>query len=781
MEEDPSTDLTVFLLDIAKETLRKYVFNIHFGVQLLKKSGKALWYNGQIQHTAPLAVTLYNTARLRNVTNDANADFTFEVTARGSEELHAAAGSGSGVREEDIRSQNTYRTLLPKVLRSIFFPLVSSLMCSNFVIFPTAERALGVKQLHVISGLGPIMYWLINFAFDFMFYMGTALIVLLPLPLVPLTTLATEDFQLIFVLNLLHGYAALPTIYICSFLFDSPITAYSALVIITFVISSGGNLAAVFMEHFGEDLHSSFLITVVEVTLQVLRLLPNQSYSRGMTKIIQLAREKGICRKGGLQLESHCHTRQAQGRLSLLQCCLHLNAPDPSEYAIKPLDVNPYSVFYEFVTLTVEGPVLFVLLVWIEMWLPSVDMSLSSLDPSVYREGVPPTAKPTPAVGKALAGSKKPEDTDVMVENQVIVGLVNNPSASSASRPLMIVNRLFRSYGYLESNPVLQGLSFTVRAGECFGLLGVNGAGKTTTFRVLTGDILPHYGDATVSGFSIVHQTKHCRRYLGYCPQRDGLLDMLTGTETLLLFGRLKGLNITPQYLQVLMHIFRLQEIADHLVVTYSVGNRRKLSICVSMMGMPRMLLLDEPYGTIATTARKRIVNYISELQRVSKMSILLSSHSLSDVEFLCNRIAIMGEGRLQCLGSLTHLKEKFGKGYTISVKTYPDKKQDFGYQQEVADAVCKAFPEAEMVHSCEGLLEFRMSHVEMPWSEMFTRMAKIKQRFKLQDFFISDTSLEQIFTSVTRKEAFEAAAAAAAAAPASVALPPVLGGTLGI
>ncbi|KAL1475763.1 hypothetical protein MTO96_037046 [Rhipicephalus appendiculatus] len=406
MEEDPSTDLTAFLLGIAKDTLRKYVFNIHFGVQLVKKTGKALWYNGQIQHTAPLAVTLYNTARLRNVTNDANADFTFEVTARGYEELHAAAGSGSGVLEEDIRNQNTYRTLLPKVLRSIFFPLVSSLMCSNFVIFPTAERALQVKQLHMISGLGPIMYWLINFAFDFMFYMGTALIVLLALPFVPYTTLATEDYQLIFVLNLLHGYAALPTIYICSFLFDSPITAYSALVIITFIISSAGNLAAVFMEQFGEELDNALLTTVVEVTLQVLRLLPNQSYSRGMTKIIQLAREKGICRKGGLQLESRCHTRQAQGRLSLLQCCLHLDAPDPSEFVIKPLDVSPYSVFYEFVTLTVEGPVLFVLLVCIEMWLPSVDMALSSLDQSVYREGIPTTA-PSPTVGKALAGKRR--------------------------------------------------------------------------------------------------------------------------------------------------------------------------------------------------------------------------------------------------------------------------------------------------------------------------------------------------------------------------------------
>ncbi|XP_077485616.1 phospholipid-transporting ATPase ABCA3-like isoform X2 [Amblyomma americanum] len=263
-----------------------------------------------------------------------------------------------------------------------------------------------------------------------------------------------------------------------------------------------------------------------------------------------------------------------------------------------------------------------------------------------------------------------------------------------------------------------------------------------------------------------------CRRYLGYCPQRDGLLDMLTGVETLMLFGRLRGFPLTPQYLNALLCIFRLSNISHYLVGTYSAGNRRKLSLCISMMGMPRMILLDEPYAGISTTARKLIVNYISTLQRVSKISILLSSHSMSDVEFLCNRIAILDAGRLQCLGSLAQLKQKFGKGYTITVKTYPDKKQDFDYQRDVADNVLKNFPQAEIVHTYEGLLEFRMSRVRMLWSEMFSRMARIKQRFKLQDFFITDTSLEQIFLSVTRKEACDAAAAEAAAEAAAAQAP---------
>ncbi|KAL3212529.1 hypothetical protein MRX96_007945 [Rhipicephalus microplus] len=107
-------------------------------------------------------------------------------------------------------------------------------------------------------------------------------------------------------------------------------------------------------------------------------------------------------------------------------------------------------------------------------------------------------------------------------------------------------------------------------------------------------------------------------------------------------------------------------------------------------------------------------------------------------------------------------LKAKFGKGYTITVKTYPDRKNDEAYQRQVVYAVWTAFPGSELVHSYEGVLEFRISWVRMPWSKMFILMARIKKKFKLLDFYIADTSLEQIFLSVSRKEASDAALAAA-------------------
>ncbi|XP_077497525.1 ATP-binding cassette sub-family A member 7-like [Amblyomma americanum] len=632
----------------------------------------------------------------------------------------------------------------------------------------------------MISGMGPLLYWLTNYAFDFMFYIGTAMMVLPPLAFIPHTQLTGSDIRLIFMLNLLHGYAALPMIYMCSFLFDSPTVGFSVIAISTFIVSSAGCVGWVFKEHYSDDIESAGLTTVLEVALQVLRLLPSQSYSRGMTKILQLAQENALCRRGGIELHSRCHAADAKAHLSLWECCLHADSADPYDYAIQPLDMHPYSAFYDLLTLSVEGVAVFALLLCVEYWLPRLDRNLSALEPSAYREGALYAPRPIHSpIGQGIAGPKKHEDTDVLREEGLVNGLVSGDAVvATDARPFVIVHGLYKAYGYTDTNSVLQGLSFTIRSGECFGLLGVNGAGKTTTFRVLTGQLLPHEGDAYVAGFSLVWNTAMFQRYVGYCPQRDGLLDMLTATETLLLFGRLKGVPMSAEYLSVLLDIFHLGEFAEQLVCTMSAGNRRKLSLCVAMMGVPRLLLLDEPYAGIGTTARKRIVSYMSALQRTTKFSILLSSHSMADVEFLCNRIAILGEGRLQCLGSLAHLKEKFGKGYTITVKTYPDRKQDFFYHKEVAADVTKNFKEAELVHSYEGQLEFRMSRVHMLWSEMFMRMAKIKKKFKLQDFFITDTSLEQIFLSVTRKEASEAAAAAAVQSPVgrTVALATTLG-----
>ncbi|KAH6926303.1 hypothetical protein HPB50_016486 [Hyalomma asiaticum] len=535
---------------------------------------------------------------------------------------------------------------------------------------------------------------------------------------------------LIFSLNLLHGYAALPCIYLASFLFDNPGHGFSTLAIVTFVLSSVGCLGEVFMEHYAQEVNNAVVSFVIGSARQVVRMLPSCSYARAMTKILQLAAESSVCHLGGVELESQCHSKVTETKLSLKECCKHMYSANRTKYLIHPFDKHTYSAYYEVVGLSAQGAAMFLILLILEYMIK--DFALI--------------------------------DSDVQAENDAVEGAVSGkvPAVPGLAWPVMIVRRLHRSYGIFDSNVVLRGLCFTVRRGECFGLLGANGAGKTTTFRILTGEILPHAGNAYIGTATIVDDTSEFQLNLGYCPQRDGLLDMLTGVETLTLFMRLKGIAVTQEYLDTLLNVYRLEDIADQLVSTYSAGSRRKLSLCISMLGTPLVLLLDEPYVGVAPMARRRVINYISALQRVANMSVVLTSHSLADVEFLCNRMGILGDGQLQCLGSLPQLKAKFGKGYTITVKTLPDRKHDEAYQRQVVFAVWASFPSSELVHSYEGVLEFRISWVKMPWSKMFILMARIKKRYKLLDFYIADTSLEQIFLSVTRREATEAAVAAA-------------------
>ncbi|EEC02974.1 ABC transporter, putative, partial [Ixodes scapularis] len=411
---------------------------------------------------------------------------------------------------------------------------------------PLIERSNAVKHLHFMNGVSCLLYWSANFFWDFMFYLGTALLVLPPL-LSQLDYLVGIDTQAIILLNLLHGFAVLPGIYITSFFFDNPIQGYSTLAITAFILSFLGCLGTVFVEHFAYTINAPLVMVVLEVMLQAMLLVPSFSYSRGMTKILELSSENKICRTGGVNLERVCHTHAIDFKLSLKLCC----------EGERSRSRNP----------------------------PFLDGV--KVKDAAHTRFVQPSFKHLHRLQVML------EDSDAVRENALVDTLSGSVGRDARpfgpdQRPAMVVSRLTKAYGWWQKKPVLQGLSFVLRTGECFGLLGVNGAGKTTTFRILTGDVLPADGDVFLDGFSIVRQTKLVQAHLGYCPQRDGLVDELTGTETLILHSRLKGVANDADYLEVLFEIFDLADIAGNLVGTYSAGNKRKLSLCLAMVGMPR-------------------------------------------------------------------------------------------------------------------------------------------------------------------------------------------------
>lgn len=185
-----------------------------------------------------------------------------------------------------------------------------------------------------------------------------------------------------------------------------------------------------------------------------------------------------------------------------------------------------------------------------------------------------------------------PKDEDVVNEEHRIARLVHDQEESTTE--ILVVDRLTKFYSNFMA---VKGISFSLGAKETFGLLGVNGAGKTTTFKMITGDEICTRGDAYIGQISLRNNIKKFRNSIGYCPQFDPLIDQMTVLETTMMFARLRGLK--PAILRrTCISLISLLNLTDHMhkmCYTLSGGNKRKLSVALSLIGSPQVILLDEP------------------------------------------------------------------------------------------------------------------------------------------------------------------------------------------
>ncbi|EEC08268.1 hypothetical protein IscW_ISCW018772, partial [Ixodes scapularis] len=214
-------------------------------------------------------------------------------------------------------------------------------------------------------------------------------------------------------------------------------------------------------------------------------------------------------------------------------------------------------------------------------------------------------------------------------------------------------------------------LCLRIPKGECFGLLGVNGAGKSTTFKMLTGDTEITSGDAFLNGYRQVECLNKAQRFIGYCPQFDALYDELTAKEHLRLYARFRGIPVKEEnrVIEWTLQKLGLTSYADRVVGTYSGGNKRKLSTAIALLGGPPVIYLDEPTTGMDPYTRRFLWDLIQDLVRGGR-SVILTSHSMEECEALCTRLAIMVNGHFKCLGSIQHLKNRFGEGYCITART---------------------------------------------------------------------------------------------------------------
>lgn len=214
------------------------------------------------------------------------------------------------------------------------------------------------------------------------------------------------------------------------------------------------------------------------------------------------------------------------------------------------------------------------------------------------------------------------------------------------------VRKLKKSIGKRE---IIKGVDFELKRGEVFGFLGPNGAGKTTTIRMLVGLIKPTSGTIEICGYNVESEFTKAMTYLGCIVENPEMYSYLTGWENLQHFARMLP-NVDQNHLDEVVKLVRLQERIHDPVKTYSLGMRQRLGIAQALLGKPKVLILDEPTNGLDPMGIREMRSFIRYLAESEGLTVLVSSHLLSEIQLMCDRVAIISKGEIIKVDSVENL-----------------------------------------------------------------------------------------------------------------------------
>lgn len=253
---------------------------------------------------------------------------------------------------------------------------------------------------------------------------------------------------------------------------------------------------------------------------------------------------------------------------------------------------------------------------------------------------------------------------------------------------MLVVDHITKSFGKKE---VVKNVSFEVKKGETFGLLGPNGAGKSTTISMICGLIPYDGGDIKVGGKSVKEYPLDAKREIGIVPQDIALYPTLSAKENLIFWGKMYGLSgaIAKKRADEVLAYVGLQDRAKDKIETFSGGMKRRINIGVALMHEPELLIMDEPTVGIDPQSRNHILETVKGLNEKG-MTVIYTSHYMEEVEYLCERVAIVDHGKVIALGTKTELCNRLTDGFMVKLQLNR-------YSQELLQKV-KEIPTVERI-----------------------------------------------------------------------------------
>ncbi|XP_029285305.1 LOW QUALITY PROTEIN: ATP-binding cassette sub-family A member 1 [Cottoperca gobio] len=574
------------------------------------------------------------------------------------------------------------------VLVSICVIFAMSFVPASFVLFLIEERVSKAKHLQFVSGVKPILYWLANFTWDMLNYTVPAtMVVLIFICFQQQSYVSETNLPALVLLLLFYGWSITPLMYPASFMFTVPSTAYVVLTSINLFIGINGSIATFVLELFVDE----HLNEVNRILKKVFLIFPHFCLGRGL---IDMAKNQAMS--------------DAFQRLGTKQTL------DPLQW-----DFVGKNLF----AMAAEGVIFFIFTILLQY------KFFIRFRPWWVEPEIPPLG---------------PEDEDVARERERVI----SGKAQSDILTMIDLSKVYKA----GKMPAVDRLCLGIPRGECFGLLGVNGAGKTSTFRMLTGDTDITYGEAFLNHHSVMTEMERVHQLMGYCPQFDAISDLLTGREHLELYARLRGVSeeSVAKVAEWGVKKLGLIQYAEREAGGYSGGNKRKLSTAISLIGAPPVIFLDEPTTGMDPKAKRFLWNCILSVTKEGR-AVVLTSHSMEECEALCTRMAIMVNGRFQCLGSVQHLKNRFGDGYTIVLRLLDPKSNPDSCP--VSTYMKSSFPSIELKERHQSVLQYQLPSHACCLARVFEVLANNYEELGIIDFSVSQTTLDQVFVNFAKEQ----------------------------
>ncbi|XP_006867848.1 PREDICTED: ATP-binding cassette sub-family A member 12 [Chrysochloris asiatica] len=598
-----------------------------------------------------------------------------------------------GVQDQE---QATISSLID-ILVALSILMGYSVTTASFVTYVVREHQTKSKQLQHISGIGVTCYWVTNFIYDMVFYLVPVAFSIGVIAIFQLPAFYSENnLGAVSLLLLLFGYATFSWMYLLAGLFHETGIAFITYVCVNlfFGINTIVSLSVVYFLS-KEKPNDPTLELISETLKRIFLIFPQFCFGYGLIELSQQQSVLDFLKAYGV------------------------------EYPSETFEMNKLGAM--FVALVCQGTMFFFLRLLInEGLIKKFRLFFRKFSSSPIVETID-------------------EDEDVRAERLRVEN-------GTAECDLVQLHRLTKTYQLIHKKIIaVNNISIGIPAGECFGLLGVNGAGKTTIFKMLTGDVIPSSGNILIR-----NQTGSLRHVdsqsslVGYCPQEDALDDLVSVEEHLYFYARIHGIpeKDIKETVHKLLRRLHLMPFKDRPTSMCSYGTKRKVSTALALIGKPSILLLDEPSSGMDPKSKRHLWRIISE-EVQNKCSVILTSHSMEECEALCTRLAIMVNGRFQCIGSLQHIKSRFGRGFTVKVHL----KNNRVSMEALTQFMQLHFPKTYLKDQHLSMLEYHVPVTAGGVANIFDLLETNKAALNITNFLVSQTTLEEVFINFAKDQ----------------------------